>query len=483
MLLKIPINVDKTFVTEDENFIYHTVNQGETLFSLAQRYGIEIDMLIKYNPAIKNELKIGELLSIPKHLTAEYEPIKTDSTHNTIGEVEQLVVNKPDFISCKDFVYKDDMTFNVALMLPLYIEKNYNKSFRFADDPEKHSLYKNSEIFIEYYEGFLFAVNEMKKRGLNINLYVYDTENNEDIVEELTKKNELKSMDLIVGPIYSNNVKIISEFSRENQISMVSPLSRRDKILEYNPFLFQANPSFSVLTQASSQHFAKLYESNITVIHSGSNEEKELIKIYKKNLIRSFFYDNNIEEVVFKEVNYTTKGVKGIDHALSLGLHNIIVIPSSDEVFITNVVNQIMTLLKSKHYSITLFGLPSWERLKNIDIEFLQKLNLHYPASSCLDHDNSDVQLFITKFTEAFNTEPTKFSFQAYDIGMYFLSALKQYGKYFQFCISDVENELPTGIFLDLKFARVKENCGFENKGAFLLYYDDDLNLKKVTIK
>ena len=43
----------------------HTVEQGETLYGLAKRYGVTIDELIKANPGTENGLKIGQKLNIP----------------------------------------------------------------------------------------------------------------------------------------------------------------------------------------------------------------------------------------------------------------------------------------------------------------------------------------------------------------------------------------------------------------------------------
>lgn len=48
----------------------HTVEQGETLYGLAKRYGVTVDELIAANPGSDNGIKIGQRLTIPGQQTA-----------------------------------------------------------------------------------------------------------------------------------------------------------------------------------------------------------------------------------------------------------------------------------------------------------------------------------------------------------------------------------------------------------------------------
>lgn len=52
-------------VAEPSTGTKHTVEQGETLYGLAKRYGVTIEELIAANPGSENGLKIGQKLTIP----------------------------------------------------------------------------------------------------------------------------------------------------------------------------------------------------------------------------------------------------------------------------------------------------------------------------------------------------------------------------------------------------------------------------------
>lgn len=50
----------------DEDYTYYTVVRGDSLWSIAKRYQISVEDLIKLNNLININLKIGDVLKIPK---------------------------------------------------------------------------------------------------------------------------------------------------------------------------------------------------------------------------------------------------------------------------------------------------------------------------------------------------------------------------------------------------------------------------------
>lgn len=50
--------------------VKHTVEQGETLYGLAKRYGMTVDELIAANPSSQDGIKVGQVLTIPDKSTA-----------------------------------------------------------------------------------------------------------------------------------------------------------------------------------------------------------------------------------------------------------------------------------------------------------------------------------------------------------------------------------------------------------------------------
>ena len=59
--LRIPINGS----SDDENYVIYTVKVGDTLYSIAKKYGIGVDTITNFNNLTSNLLSIGQQLKIP----------------------------------------------------------------------------------------------------------------------------------------------------------------------------------------------------------------------------------------------------------------------------------------------------------------------------------------------------------------------------------------------------------------------------------
>jgi len=218
-ILRIPINKLEKKET-DTIFTNHTVEKGETLYSIAKGYNINVEILIKYNPEVESGLKTGTVLRIPAELNTQSEANKPK---------EPVLTNKAITTESKKETpeYGGKNKIKIALLLP----------FMLNEDKQDATIDK----FVEFYEGCLIALNKLKNEGLLIDLYTFDTEKSEAKIYELIENDLLKKMDVIIGPAYSNQVNIMSDYALKNKINLVVPFSPRIDNIETNPYIFQNN--------------------------------------------------------------------------------------------------------------------------------------------------------------------------------------------------------------------------------------------------
>ena len=116
------------------------------------------------------------------------------------------------------------------------------------EEPKKKGkvIYPKSRIFIEFYQGVLLAVEDLSKHNINLELIVYDTENDSVKTKSLVEKEEFSTLDMIIGPIYNENLKIVANKAKEYKINMVSPLSNHDDFLKENLYAYQVNPTYEL---------------------------------------------------------------------------------------------------------------------------------------------------------------------------------------------------------------------------------------------
>ena len=99
----------------------HVVEQGETLYGLAKRYGVTIDDLIALNPDAEKGLKIGQKLNIPtseqKSVNANQQVANAFGNANSASQVALPQGSDPVFheIKAGEDIYSIAKQYNVTI--------------------------------------------------------------------------------------------------------------------------------------------------------------------------------------------------------------------------------------------------------------------------------------------------------------------------------------------------------------------------------
>ncbi len=454
--------------TKIEKYFLHTVDKQESLYMISKIYNVDINFLKMANSGMENGvLKKGTEVKIP--ITH-----KSEKNSNFYRDKED--------ISCEKFIY-DSEIFRVALFLPFFLEKNdtvnFYENLEFNLKQKDKKIYKKSKIVLEFYQGCLLAIDSLKKDGVSVDLFVYDTKKSPTKVREILEKSELKEMDLIIGPLYNSTFKSVAIFAKKHKINIVSPFSSNKEILEFNPFVFQITPSYETQLNNYIYFLSNFYQEKIIFIHDTIPEEILAVEKYEKKLYE-ILEEKNIssDSVIVKIISYNEEK-NLLKLALSNSFENIIIIPSKNQAFVSSVVTNLKRYLQE--YEITLFGMPQWKDFENVELKYLHSLNLHFFTKNYVDYSSKDVKKFLRKYREVFKSEPTKFSFSGYDVVFYFLKTMKTYGKNFQYCLYKYPGDfVRDGLNYKIKFNKISEYGGFENNYINIIKYDTLFNVIKL---
>jgi LysM repeat protein len=188
----------------------HKVARKETIFSISQQYGITQEELIAANPELKNgKLKKGSFLFIP--YPKSQETGKTAPSSQAAPSNEELF--KENSISKKQI-----NTIKVALMLP----------FTSTSQDEQSRM-------VEFYEGFLMAIDSLKHQGVSADIYTYDTKGTTAGTNAILSQSKLKDMDIIFGPAHQSSIASVAAFADKNNIRLVVPFSPKVDQVFTNP--------------------------------------------------------------------------------------------------------------------------------------------------------------------------------------------------------------------------------------------------------
>jgi branched-chain amino acid transport system substrate-binding protein len=108
----------------------------------------------------------------------------------------------------------------------------------------------------EILEGIKFAVSEYNSSSENkVGLLIRNTENNPAVIEELKKEmDRIQSLKLIIGPIFSDEVRAALRVFRNSNVPIISPTATDDDLTGMNDLFFQANPSFKMRGRGMAQY-------------------------------------------------------------------------------------------------------------------------------------------------------------------------------------------------------------------------------------
>ena len=318
----------------------YIVQKRETMYSICRKFKVSSYELLKRNPALKRGVKAGMTIIVPikdEKMLAEQEKAPAEEIIQSEAEVNALL-SVP-----KDTRRMDQL--KVALLLP------FNPATKSAA----------SSRFIEYYEGMLLAVDSLRSQGFSLDLSVYDTGDGTKRIREILTGETLPNVDLIIGAVQNDQIKLISDFAAENKIRYVIPFTSKNDDVLSNAYIYQVNTPHSYLYAKAAEAGCNLFaDQNIVILNmEDSKDKKEFLKTFKAEM-----KNRNIS---YRQLTYHAETFnEEILSVLDVEKRNVI-LPSSGTL---EALRKIKAPLRSlseitdpdkQTYMITLFGYPEWQ--------------------------------------------------------------------------------------------------------------------------
>jgi LysM repeat protein len=482
------MNDRQKFDNQDNNYIYHKVLMGETLSSIARQYGLTVRQLRKENRDLRFP-QVGDFVRIPgvkKAEIQEIEQVKADTVPAVVEEQPIKVDRSAGFTVVKDLKGSLDL----AVLLPFYLPENSlrkeidssnlvkgRKTYKFNKVTEDW-IYPESLDFLEMYQGILLAADTLRMLGLNINIHTFDIRSDTIEITKLIRSGKLADMDLIIGPVYSRNLSIVSEYARNLNIPVVSPVPlMNNSALVKNPNLFMASSSLEIAQKALARKISEYYDYNIVFIHADSLGVDEDVKRFKSLIFSELSYKLPYEETKFKEFLFYSRSmfnndsINRLSQALSEQSNNVVIIASEKTSVISEVIDIVSGL--SRRFSTKVFAYPIIREIDRLDHKELFDMDILVYSPTWIDYSKKNVKQFNINFRKKFHTQPLEksYAWQGFDIAFYFLSGLAIDGKNF---VRHPEIHYPDLLQNDYDFKQKNAGDGFENQKLYMVRYTKD---------
>ena len=429
----------------------HSVKWFETLETIAAKYDVTPDDIIRANSLQSTTLKSKQQLIIPtKAQSAQWQKERELAEAKAAREAAETAAEKAareqradaeasaqkaaeqEYFSADNSIVENASNsdnqqtvennapkdkVSIALMLP----------FKSRDE-------KPSSSAMDFYCGALLASRTLGNEGLNLNVDVYDVA---DTDYPITKE-AVSGDDFVIGPLAPADIEKVYGIIGEDK-PLISPLDPKAASLATRyPKLIQVptphDLQYADLVQWLSEETAD-GDRTVLIREKGGKESEamnslismlDLTGVKYTTISYSILEGRDILESLKTQTVESKAGEKGKLRKGEKDPVNRFVIASESEAFVSDAFRNI-GLLKRENRNVEIFC-HSKVRGYDIEVESLHNNDLHISLAYYIDYNSPEVIRFVKQYRALFKTEPTQFSFQGYDIVLYFARLCAQKG-------------------------------------------------------
>ncbi len=445
---------------KNAQFSTHVVKKKETLYSISKTYGVTHDEIVKLNPNLNDGLKEGMILIIPpkfSNTAVAADSLLTDSTFVSESTVLDSISDVKDLF---DRSYTPKKEINIAITLPFHLSKVNDKG----------KIDGNTKKFLEFYQGFLLAIDSLRQSGLSFNIYTYDSGKSEDEIQKVLDRPEMKNLDVLVGPAYTAQIKKMADFALENNIKLVIPFSSKSDETIVNPNVFQINSPTDKLNYEMAELFIKSFKEKNVVLWRFKNAAYDDKKMFADTLEAIL----KERKVPYRKVLFDN--IATLRAALSNDKENIIVPLTTNQVALSQALPMV-NMLQTDKRQVALFGFSEWQNFQSISKD-MYVFPTYFVTPFHVDFSNPEVRSYLCKYRHFYNAEPfnshPQYGMVGYDLAMYFATAVSTNGHDFEFAEQPVKVGTLQSKFY---FTRLAEKGGFYSQGLFLTNHNAQTGL------
>ena len=438
----------------------HVVLKGETVYGISRIYGITEAELLAANPTVTdNRIRRGQVLCIPfktsPQPTPEGQGDQPDNTQQGQEEVHDV---------------RQNGSLQVALILPFMLDED--TSTPTADQAK----------MVEFYEGFLLAIDSLRDADISIELHVYDSGEATRSLRPILETDEMAHMDIIFGPMHAQHVAEASDFARAHSIPLILPFSRGVSQLAGNPWMWQVNADPTVIEDEGVSHFFELFpKPNVLFFQTKGVTDSFCSHLQRELDRRGMAYS------VFPAD--TTSNVRPFMEACSRddNADNILMMTTSDKPSLSTMLPVFQLIMRdtAQVADIHLYGYPQYQTYAATHANEFYELDTWYHTAFYTNATRPDAAHLFRKFSRMYGREMAarypRYGLLGFDIGYWFLNGLALRGPApVETVFAGMTTYRCSTIQTGFNFSRVAPAGGYTNTSVYVVHMRADGQIFKV---
>ena len=419
----------------------HKVKRKETIFGIARENGITIDELIEANPEMKApgyELHKGDYIKIP-----------FPSNHPVSASVNQ----QPQMPTKPVVIERDvrNREIRVGVMLPLHNDNGDGKRM------------------VEYYRGVLMACDSLRVNGISTDIRAWNVAEQTDI-KQILKDPKAAECDLIIGPLYTKQLKALGDFAQKNDIRVLIPFSINSNEVFDNGNLFQV---FQNGNQTNNGYVFRFYQrfkdSHVVIVdcNDSTSTKGSFTTVLRRKLEQ--------EGATYTITNLKSSETK-FKQSFSTTAHNVVVLNTSRSQELNVAFAKLNGLLMTDpSLKISMFGYPEWLMYTNKHLDDFYKFDTYIPSTYYMSPLSPRAEHFKKKYRWNFHQDMQPYH-QRYAVTGFDQAGLHMYGSRFTGASGTVGY---TPLQTPLHFERIG-NGGMQNRAILFVHYTKDNKIETI---
>ncbi|MBO6183349.1 MAG: LysM peptidoglycan-binding domain-containing protein [Chryseobacterium sp.] len=387
--------------SNQDEYATYNVEQGDTVFSIVNKFGVTIDELIALNPELSKGLKAGMILKIRK-LDAAY-------------------------------IKKNGDALSVVLMLPFGYSTNETQYRAMATD---------------FLTGAKLAIERNASAGQKLDIKIVDSGNEASFKSSLSQINP-NNTDLIIGPFFKSNVIDLLDFTKTQKIPVVAPFANSPELYNYSNL---------IIVETNNQTYADKIAEEVKSVYS--NQKIYIVADAKKenaNYLKSSL-EKNVKNAQITIVN--TAAEIQLDQNMMTGQSApVIAILANDNDMVGEAFsNKVIALSKEVQgiKAFSMYAVPSFDK----KVDELSQASLVYLMDRKINADGNFEKEILSAYKSKYCKTPGKYAVIGFDVVNDMLTRENKKGEIFK-QINKVQTQLAT----KFEFVKSKSNGAYVNTG------------------
>lgn len=448
--IKIPVAKAEEPAVEQKSVRLHKVVRGETLYSLSKLNDLTVEELRAANPHIRKGLKAGQLIEIPLKRVVEQsapapaptpapapqaeqpkveqpkvEQPQTDATTGVTTPVAEMQKEEPAKVEQVALrTLKQGERAKVALLLPLGSEER----------PQQN--------YLDFYRGFLIGLDSVRMAGHSVSLELHNTAHDYHRVEQIISSGALNEVDLVVGPVYEDELIPVATALQGKGTPIVSPLANLTQTTSSAVFQMSPSPSSKLdkvrglfdgtkrVVIISTDKIDKEFDAEVRGMLKDTANIVEHKYIYEHP---SVIEKREKEREKMREAGLVvddTPSPSDMSPLLRGDQPTVIVVTADNEIEVDRILaaiasaNIALTARSQKVVPFVVYGNNRWNRYRNIDRAILFSNNVTMLSTYHARRSETVIRSFDSRFVKEFGTLPSLYAYRGYDAAVVFVKSL-----------------------------------------------------------